>query len=463
MPLSAAGSAAACGRTIVSYDWAGTGLITPPNQATATFIAPTSGSVTATVTVTDDAGRTGFRRRRADVEHRHDHGAVERRHERMPRVRRAAATGDRHRGSGDSHAGGRSIADVLRNGSELGEYGGELECERCRRRWLHDGTITTAGVFTAPATVAAALVVTVTAAWSGDSTRTGSAQITVNPVAGAQAPSLGRWRRRLRPRRARGARGVGPAATAARTAPLASAREQAPPQVAMAEGRAYTTTCGPRRFGGSMQSSLSWRTDRCGRSPSCVRCTPASRRRAPRISQRSTLTAPPRTGWPTNGGNLYNQRYSPLNAINAGERRHAERRVARAAERLGRGAAVLRRSAAHRLRRHRLCEHGRRRRVRAVARRRQDSLAVRGSPRPEADFGLLRLDESRCRARRGQGVRRPARRQARRARSALRQGRMDARKRSAGRTTSRSRPRRCMSTARSSSASRARIAARADA
>jgi quinohemoprotein ethanol dehydrogenase len=28
------------------------------------------------------------------------------------------------------------------------------------------------------------------------------------------------------------------------------------------------------------------------------------------------LTAPPTTGWPTNGGNLYNQRYSPLTALN---------------------------------------------------------------------------------------------------------------------------------------------------
>src|SRR5262245_47709986 len=28
------------------------------------------------------------------------------------------------------------------------------------------------------------------------------------------------------------------------------------------------------------------------------------------------LTAPPTNGWPTNGGNLYNQRYSPLQAIN---------------------------------------------------------------------------------------------------------------------------------------------------
>src|SRR5579883_797366 len=30
------------------------------------------------------------------------------------------------------------------------------------------------------------------------------------------------------------------------------------------------------------------------------------------------LTAPPMTSWPTNGGNLYNQRYSPLTAINRG-------------------------------------------------------------------------------------------------------------------------------------------------
>jgi alcohol dehydrogenase (cytochrome c) len=30
----------------------------------------------------------------------------------------------------------------------------------------------------------------------------------------------------------------------------------------------------------------------------------------------AALTAPPTTGWPTNGGNLYNQRYSPLKSIN---------------------------------------------------------------------------------------------------------------------------------------------------
>ena len=30
----------------------------------------------------------------------------------------------------------------------------------------------------------------------------------------------------------------------------------------------------------------------------------------------AALLQPPTTGWPTNGGNLYNQRWSPLTAIN---------------------------------------------------------------------------------------------------------------------------------------------------
>src|SRR6185503_5584010 len=38
---------------------------------------------------------------------------------------------------------------------------------------------------------------------------------------------------------------------------------------------------------------------------------------APKDFAGRALVAPPRTSWPTNGGNLYNQRYSPLTAINA--------------------------------------------------------------------------------------------------------------------------------------------------
>ena len=43
--------------------------------------------------------------------------------------------------------------------------------------------------------------------------------------------------------------------------------------------------------------------------------TPVAIQPAPAFSAQQ-LTAPPTTGWVTNGGNLYNQRYSPLNAIN---------------------------------------------------------------------------------------------------------------------------------------------------
>jgi len=180
--LSAGGSAAACGRTIVSYSWTGSGLITPPDQAAATFIAPTSGTVTATVTVTDDAGRQDS----ADVV-----------------LTSSSATTAAPPTAGTSAcrtavapplpvtvavdppaitllaAASQTFSATVTNSTNTavswsvnGVVGGSSAT----------GTITTAGVFTAPPTVAAALVVTVTAAWAGDSTRTGSAQVTVNPV-----------------------------------------------------------------------------------------------------------------------------------------------------------------------------------------------------------------------------------------------------------------------------------------
>jgi len=54
---------------------------------------------------------------------------------------------------------------------------------------------------------------------------------------------------------------------------------------------------------------------------SCVACICAtamvhvqSRSAAPAFA-RTELTPPPSTGWPTNGGNLKNQRYSPLTEL----------------------------------------------------------------------------------------------------------------------------------------------------
>jgi len=62
--MNAAASAAACGRTIATYSWTVVEPTTNPpaivgaNTSSATVIAPTSGSITVRVTVTDDQGRT---------------------------------------------------------------------------------------------------------------------------------------------------------------------------------------------------------------------------------------------------------------------------------------------------------------------------------------------------------------------------------------------------------------------
>ena len=52
-------------------------------------------------------------------------------------------------------------------------------------------------------------------------------------------------------------------------------------------------------------------------------------RRAPAFAG-DALVAPPTTGWPTNGGNWYNRRYSPLDRDRSQQRRESERRVAHA-------------------------------------------------------------------------------------------------------------------------------------
>ncbi len=60
------------------------------------------------------------------------------------------------------------------------------EVNQSERRQATLGTISSAGVYTPPATVSAQLVVTVTATSDAVSTQTGSAQVTVSP-----APSSG--------------------------------------------------------------------------------------------------------------------------------------------------------------------------------------------------------------------------------------------------------------------------------
>src|SRR5262249_32765755 len=60
--LSGIGSAAACGHIILSHAWSSVGspttAIQGANTATSIVVAPTSGSFTVRLTVTDDAGHT---------------------------------------------------------------------------------------------------------------------------------------------------------------------------------------------------------------------------------------------------------------------------------------------------------------------------------------------------------------------------------------------------------------------
>ena len=50
----------------------------------------------------------------------------------------------------------------------------------------------------------------------------------------------------------------------------------------------------------------------------CVGAVAVAQTSLPRARAEPSLVAPPTSGWPTNGGNWYNQRYSPLTAIDRG-------------------------------------------------------------------------------------------------------------------------------------------------
>jgi serine protease len=180
--LSAAGSSAACGRTLTSYEWTGPGLVTPPNEAAASFNVPTSGQVTATVTVTDDAGRTDS----ADVIIFPTSATTAAPAEAGSQACRASipapvpvtvtvdpATASINAGASQTFtATVAHSANTVVNWSVNGIVGGAVTT----------GTITTAGVFTAPALLSTALTVTVTATWSGDSSKSASSTVTLNPA-----------------------------------------------------------------------------------------------------------------------------------------------------------------------------------------------------------------------------------------------------------------------------------------
>ena len=165
------------------------------------------------------------------------------------------------------------------------------------------------------------------------------------------------------------------------------------------------------------------------------------------------LVAAPTANWPTNGGNWYNQRYSPLTEIDRSNVANLKGVWRTRLARLRHRHEVFGRSAADRLRRRRLRRHGRRRRVRDRRRQRRDPVVVRGESRRKrttssaaagraaaSASATARCSSASSTASSSRSIRKPA----------ASRGRC---KPSAGRTGSRSRARRSTTTGSSSRAS----------
>ncbi|HVW70775.1 MAG TPA: S8 family serine peptidase [Steroidobacteraceae bacterium] len=179
--LSAIGSAAACGHTISGYMWSavgsGTIAIQGANSASATVVAPSSGPITIQVTVTDDAGLT-------------DTAQV------VISTTAATTSAPASADNGTCPAPATPVAVSVSPATATVQAGGSqvfratvTNTANTAVSWQVNGitggtsvygTITSDGVYTAPATVSSTLTATITAVSGADSSRTGSSQVTVN-------------------------------------------------------------------------------------------------------------------------------------------------------------------------------------------------------------------------------------------------------------------------------------------
>jgi serine protease len=196
--LSAGGSGAACGRSVSQYAWSiVNGGPTPPviqgaDTDTAVVTAPASGSFVVRVLVTDDAGRTDA----ADVtvsstETSTDAPAAAGGPACLPAVSGAVPVKvSVSPTSASVRAGGgtQSFTAAVTNAAVSGV------------NWLVNdtpggnatvGTITAAGVYSAPGAVPNPSTVTVTAVARADSTRTASATVTILPPSNTTGGSGG--------------------------------------------------------------------------------------------------------------------------------------------------------------------------------------------------------------------------------------------------------------------------------
>jgi serine protease len=178
--LSGIGSAAACGHTITTYAWSNVGNSTNPiqgaNTATATVVAPATGSITVQLTVTDDANRVDT----ANV---------------VISATSATTTAPANANSGKCPSAVVPVAVTVTPAAASVQTGMTQTftatvtgSSNTAVNWSVNGVaggnatvgmISTTGVYTAPMTVPTPATVTVTAVSAVDSTKMASAQTTV--------------------------------------------------------------------------------------------------------------------------------------------------------------------------------------------------------------------------------------------------------------------------------------------
>ena len=177
--LKGTGSAAACGHTLSTYAWtnltSNSIAISGANTATATVVAPASGSFTVRLTVTDDAGKLDT----ADVV-----------------VASAAATTSAPAVAANTLgcplpvavAVAPTAASVQANGGTQTFTATVTGTTNTAVTWQVNGvaggnstvgTVSSSGVYTAPGLVPSPATVTVTAVSAADTSKSGSAQVTV--------------------------------------------------------------------------------------------------------------------------------------------------------------------------------------------------------------------------------------------------------------------------------------------
>jgi serine protease len=190
--LVGTGSAAACSHTISTYAWSNVGNATNPiqgaNTATATVVAPATGSITVRLTVTDDAGRQDT----ADV---------------VVSATAATTTAPANANSGKCPAAAMPVAVTVTPATASVQVGNGMQTftaavtntTNTAVTWSVNGVtggnatvgmISAAGVYTAPATAPTPATVTVKATSVADATKSASAQVTVTtPVAISITPT----------------------------------------------------------------------------------------------------------------------------------------------------------------------------------------------------------------------------------------------------------------------------------